>query len=217
MICCCSPIFDMDYTEADLRALASRVISKNRQDIGSTELQKMIDSFVSSASGYDKKEANEYIRLAHQNHVKQVTGVYCIADKSDNQLMWSHYADSHRGVCLGFDPERFPFILAQEVSYSSERERVLPSDDDNTKLQKSIFCKSKDWSYEGEWRIVDPYHPIGTRKIHPRALQSIILGARISDQDRQQIITWSRSRTYQPKIFQAYISTARFAVEIRPA
>jgi hypothetical protein len=213
----CSPIFDMDYTEADLRALASRVISKNRPEIGATEIQNAIESFIRTASGFNREEANEHLRLAHETRVKAGTGVYCIADKPDNLLMWSHYADSHRGVCLGFDPERFPFDVAQQVTYSLERERVLPSDDHDEKLRKALLCKSKDWEYESEWRIVDPFHPTGSRRIHPRALQSIILGALISDQNKQQVLAWSGTRTYQPKIFQAHISTEKFAVEVRPA
>lgn len=28
---------------------------------------------------------------------------YCMAKKPDNILMWSHYADSHKGVCFRFD------------------------------------------------------------------------------------------------------------------
>lgn len=30
-------------------------------------------------------------------------GIYSLTSKSDNLLMWSHYADSHKGFCVGFD------------------------------------------------------------------------------------------------------------------
>ena len=37
-------------------------------------------------------------------------GVLCLAERNDNLLMWSHYADVHCGVCLGIAPERDPLI-----------------------------------------------------------------------------------------------------------
>src|SRR3954452_10247322 len=30
-------------------------------------------------------------------------GVFCLCERPDNVLMWSHYADCHRGLCLEFE------------------------------------------------------------------------------------------------------------------
>jgi hypothetical protein len=30
-------------------------------------------------------------------------GIYCVSTNYDDVLMWSHYADSHKGICLEFD------------------------------------------------------------------------------------------------------------------
>jgi hypothetical protein len=211
----CSPIFDISYTVSEMEAFAERVISRNRPGIGCDEMRKEIDLFLFGASKLGKKNSEEHMRKMHDTHVKSAIGVYCVADKADNLLMWSHYADSHRGVCIGFDAERFPFDVAQEICYSLNRDPVLPSDDNEAKLRKSILCKSEDWRYEGEWRIVDPFKGIGTIQIHPRAIRTVILGARISDENRKQILSWIRGRTYLPKVFRAEISTTRFAVELR--
>lgn len=213
----CLPIFDMAYTEAQLRALAQRVITQNRPGICQAELESEIERFLSAASGFDPSAASGHMRQAHIDQVKSVLGVYCVADKSDNLLMWSHYANSHRGICLGFDPERFPFDVAQKVEYKKARERILPSDDNNAKVVKALLSKSSDWGYEGEWRIIDPYNGIGVKNIHPRALISIVFGARISDKDRQTVEAWARTRTYQPRLLQAHISTENFEVEVHPA
>lgn len=31
--------------------------------------------------------------------------VFCLSTKKNNRLMWSHYANSHKGICLGFEAE----------------------------------------------------------------------------------------------------------------
>ena len=31
------------------------------------------------------------------------SGVTCFSEERDNIIMWSHYANSHKGICLGFD------------------------------------------------------------------------------------------------------------------
>lgn len=40
-------------------------------------------------------------------------GFISFSEKYDNSLMWSHYADSHRGVCLRFD---FPIKMSAKIN-----------------------------------------------------------------------------------------------------
>jgi hypothetical protein len=48
----------------------------------------------------------------------RTTGLLCFSTKWSNPLLWSHYADRHRGICLGFDVAR---ELVQPVDYAKER------------------------------------------------------------------------------------------------
>src|SRR5262249_53331053 len=52
----------------------------------------------------------------------QSFGVLCLSECPDDILLWSHYADSHRGLCLEFDvagySEVFPRLHA--VKYQDE-------------------------------------------------------------------------------------------------
>lgn len=97
--------------------------------------------------------------------------ISCFSKRNDSMLMWSHYADSHRGVCIQFEENRHFF---KDVVYSDERcdldllsavSRVLafgfmntPIDMRDSKFADAIlrpfFHKSKDWSYEEEVRCV---------------------------------------------------------------
>jgi len=80
--------------------------------------------------------------------------IYCLTLRSDTPLMWSHYSDKHRGICLEFDAGHAVIGNAWQVQYND----VLPALDMLTTTDESIFrilvSKSSDWSYEGEYRVL---------------------------------------------------------------
>jgi hypothetical protein len=77
--------------------------------------------------------------------------IYCLSEKFDMPLMWSHYASAHTGICLEFDTKRAPFSRATtKVRYLS----AYPAYDIVEGAYDSLFTKSADWSYEAEWRLI---------------------------------------------------------------
>ena len=79
--------------------------------------------------------------------------VYCLSERSDAPLMWSHYAKSHTGVCLEFDALAAPFTresAATKVEYNA----AYPAYDIVTVDYRPLVTKSSDWSYESEWRLI---------------------------------------------------------------
>lgn len=81
-------------------------------------------------------------------------GVVCFSEQADNILMWSHYADRHKGFCLEFDTSIYPFSKAVKVNYSEEPPSSLELDGDEVLLDSLITTKSIAWSYEKEWRLI---------------------------------------------------------------
>ena len=74
--------------------------------------------------------------------------------------MWAHYADNHKGVCLGFDLPIYRGAstrLADKIVYVNEliemNESVLTDTEYNKKMQEiAKSTKSVHWEYEQEWR-----------------------------------------------------------------
>ena len=129
--------------------------------------------------------------LMQQNHlafIEQNAGIYCVSEACDSVLMWSHYAHSHTGVCLKFDSEAAPFIEAQYVDYVPTRSPICrETEDDEQSMVKALLTKHEGWLYEREWRAIDYASGPGVRKVSPRALQGIVLGAQISAPDEAHI------------------------------
>lgn len=82
-----------------------------------------------------------------------------------NELMWAHYADSHKGVCIKY---HFPNSLTQlaigkdkdgvicyfkDVSYSSQDLHQY-SGKDSINLYDAFFLKGEKWMYENELRLL---------------------------------------------------------------
>ena len=91
-------------------------------------------------------------------------GVACFASRMDNKLMWAYYAESSKGICIGFD---FDFKNTQlqygekgYVSYEPDRILIpnsffyLDEQEQYQYFKEIIFRKGKEWEYEEEYRIV---------------------------------------------------------------
>ena len=71
--------------------------------------------------------------------------------------MWSHYADSHKRVCLTFDIEKDLdfFSIPYEVDYLSHYPKISPFNvPENKEVQMILATKSDEWAYEKEVRII---------------------------------------------------------------
>lgn len=69
-------------------------------------------------------------------------GLLCLSGNLTSELLWGHYADGHRGVCVEFDPHAGLFLAAEHVNYTNEPpviNRLVDGVDQI--LEKSMFTK----------------------------------------------------------------------------
>lgn len=78
------------------------------------------------------------------------TGLLCFSENWQNPVQWAHYADGHKGLCLGFDVID-EFLSA--VSYEKDRFLALDNEPETSFLVRSIFSKFSHWNYEEEYRV----------------------------------------------------------------
>jgi hypothetical protein len=83
-------------------------------------------------------------------------GMLCFSRNWSNPVQWSHYADRHHGICLGFD---VPKQLLQPVTYvrqrlSWDRSSVLNDQEVGERfLEATLSTKFLHWRYEQEMRL----------------------------------------------------------------
>lgn len=105
--------------------------------------------------------------------VSETLGVLCFSSEWDQFLMWSHYAKSHTGICVGYKREEFrisggsenplpvqyknPAIHLQEMYHDPG---CLVTDETATAF---LHTKIQDWEYEREWRLITSKEFTGKR------------------------------------------------------
>jgi hypothetical protein len=147
------------------------------------------------------------------------TGVLSLAEKSNNILMWSHYADSHKGCVLEFSTkEDRVFGNAQPVVYHETYPKLdfrKCIADANTFVEAMLLSKSAFWKYEKEWRTLGTDGP-GLYKFSPSALTGIILGHQMPQEHRDLISKLVSTHNPSIDLYRAFPHHREFDMEILP-
>jgi hypothetical protein len=85
---------------------------------------------------------------ASKDEMARRFGMLCFSLSWQNPLLWSHYADRHRGITLGFDIDE---AKVQKVSYVTERPAFHAVDEGL--VHHLLYTKYIDWQYEQEVRV----------------------------------------------------------------
>jgi len=130
-------------------------------------------------------------------------GITCFTPHPNKMLMWSHYGDQHRSVCVGFDRR----VLLDNPPINSEGnplyENIVEVEyTDNRPDAGSVeqyYHKSKEWSYEDEHRIIsgskkgDPMWGEGVWPVPPESIKEVVLGARMNNRIEEKVVNLVRS------------------------
>jgi len=113
-------------------------------------------------------------------------------------LMWAHYADSHKGICIKY---KFPSNLTttgsedkdyvayfKDVEYTSDLKKY--SNQNSINLKDAFFAKGKSWKYENELRFLY-YNPTNNNNYISlpilNCIEAVYFGVKCSDKDKQKI------------------------------
>jgi len=138
---------------------------------------------------YDVKPKLEKVLEAISN-----VGIYSLSKSYNNELMWAHYANSHKGFCIEYDIDkletsyRIPKTVHQfEVCYESKPQTLNIYDVGKPNgLKKLLAIKSKTWNYEKEIRLVfDTAH---LKDYLPSALTGIYFGSEMKKEHKNYLI-----------------------------
>lgn len=179
-----------------------------------------------------QREALEYEKAQIVAQFRN-SGIFCATGSNSNLLMWSHYADAHRGVVFGFRPDaaRDSFLcLLEPVIYSDERPRFFqnaedmpaPTPESMRAFTRSLTAtKSTHWAYEEELRVVIPsYVPEGQPAVfipyYLTELAELYLGLRVAAGERDKLVAAARALNKDVAIFQARLTSGSYALSFEP-
>ena len=139
----CRPFFNtdiLDDPEIAQRHIdwAVRVCRKDGQ-LSESDIEKMKDALKNRDALEDKVRKNT---IETQQAVLERYRVYCLCPDVHNMLMWAHYADKHRGICLEFNVRNEVICGALEVQYSAEFPMTVQYSNDLAENLLPLLAKS---------------------------------------------------------------------------
>ena len=170
------------------------------------DIMRTIDRAIQSEDGQDVELLRNFRAdqdsIARFNRGLESLGVGSFSLNSQETLLWSHYANDHKGVAVRYDfPEEFlnnedEILGVSRVSYDPNAisdwlsRNIAQWRDDHKSfiiglLKKVLMSKAPSWKYEEEARIVRP--EAGPFMIPRTTLTHIILGLQTSPNDESLV------------------------------
>jgi len=142
----CKPHLETNATAAQQRQHAADLVQRHERHQPRAERRRQTK--VMQGDPNDSE-----VMMASMRATLGAMGIFSLSAKHDDLLMWPHYADNHRGICVRFnlgalldaDCGAFP------VLYRDERpvcDVILERTEDW--LNKAVLTKGKPWEYEDE-------------------------------------------------------------------
>lgn len=184
---------DVDADEIDLTERACQIIQPDRKE-AINQSREMINAL--------EQRLNDTLYTLFK--------VCCLCTSSKNRLMWSHYADSHKGICIEYDFSEYIENGSQPmpVYYSKTRPKfpwnvaIEQTPETQSKatahFMKALLTKDESWSYENEWRLLIQVNS-GVDKIPAPPIKCIYLGALCSQENAEKVISAAREKNIPVK------------------
>lgn len=184
--------------------LKDKVLFHSGKTFPESECDTKYEELKAEFANRDKFQAKKNIKQYEQQNKHY--GIISLSFRWNSILMWSHYGDNHKGFCIGFNEEKLRnhlgarkhLVRGGQVSYSGYPKLKPPATFDADYALSLAFevtmSKSREWSYEDEYRIIKTLYPEDLAD-NDRAVtfpnecfQEVILGIGISDADKTQIM-----------------------------
>ena len=141
--------------EERYNVLTTKMLNEVRYYATEPELQERVSSPLSHLLA--QKIRQELVKIYEK-------GIFCLSGKYNSHLMWSHYGDQHKGICIGYKRTKRCDGKLYKVTYGGKREiaaskirdmisgdPVAQSEVDEIALLRKAAC----WKYEDELRYID--------------------------------------------------------------
>jgi len=183
----------LNFKNAKVNDKKAHEFAIKRTEIEAQEHLNDIAYFATDTESYNsitEEQAEKKILLSRievEIHKHYTRGVACFSSSYASPVLWSHYGDQHKGICIGYSTNRNPIRIMNTVIYGDSRSINMSTlidaflhDDKKAQsdLDRDVLLrKAKEWKYEKELRLIDQQG----NQDSPLLLTEIIFGLCCSD------------------------------------
>ena len=204
--------------------MALCVVRSDHPRLDDVERQKMANEIVAKGIWKDPHNIEKH-REFQRRKIDNDFGVCSFSAKRDINLAWTHYGADHSGFCVGFNAKGvidhfrrnlsatgliadfYPVKYVDKFPYINGFETPNP---DN--LLTVLSTKANQWAYEEEIRLILISGTNQSVILDDTVIKEIILGMRMSDKFKNEIIQIAKSKGNQMRLFQAKRSENSFQI-----
>ncbi|AUZ56598.1 DUF2971 domain-containing protein [Stenotrophomonas acidaminiphila] len=150
-----------------------------------SDIANLNDPFDFLSVAAPSREGRKMLREWRQSIANDI-GLICFSRNWHSPVQWAHYADRHKGVCLGFEVDDSHL---HQVNYVQSRPawpatpQPWPTSVKQQIIDQLLYTKFSHWSYEDEYRLFisktspDPDGNFYANFSDDLKLQKILVGA----------------------------------------
>ncbi|PVX29071.1 hypothetical protein DD559_06760 [Sphingomonas pokkalii] len=197
----CDPIIEIDVATSELGKVYLAMVGRDREPEAKQNLLNHI--YNADEHGLAKKSAErqKYLSAAIAVDLKRELkrefgsrGVLSFGTTWNSPLMWSHYADQHKGICLEYSTTAMPHPDLKPVNYNAGRAinasdlfawKVRGDEAARSRVCETYFyAKAPHWKYEREWRDIRDKVGVGSSY----EISGVYFGHRCDDAARIAVV-----------------------------
>lgn len=199
--------------ERDLISIKNNVFFAPKHDLLNDPCETLVctDKFVTQAKSlsflFGRNKEKEILNLQNAVHNlfnvrKKTLGIYSLSKTYVDELLWAHYANSHKGFCIEYDLDKLldcdkSFgLYSFDIKYSKEPPQYSIMDINNKGteyiIKKIAGHKSIRWKYEQEYRIMTDF--FGNHPYDFQAVKGIYFGLNMVENQKEILMNTLEGR-----------------------
>lgn len=221
--CRITPNF-IDRSEQELEDYVKRTMNNQASQLRKVQdpTQRINDFRNRVKKKFEFQKESDELHFKKQN---ECYGILSLSTTWKSILMWSHYANSHTGFCIGYDSHKlvntsklgkggpinygveFPDVNSTNSTYEENFEQ---------NSFRETHSKSQEWEYENEYRLMT-LKPNGFQKkdriirLPDDVINEVTLGIQISSKSKDEIVNICKERDVD--VYQAFPVQRRFEID----
>jgi len=165
---------------------------------------------------HHQERSHELLREQNRRNV----GIVSLSAVNNNYLMWSHYAQSHRGFCVGFDSVVLENATSEKIEpaiyQDSFPEYSLLNEEVDSFIRKSVMVKWTVWKEECEFRLCEVGTTKKTVQLPSEAYREIIFGCMMDAKVKLHLVDFIRNNLFSTKVYEMQLNKTQFGLDLHP-
>lgn len=149
--------------------------------------------------------------------------ICCFTESWDNFLMWSHYANTYKGICVEYDVQdllyskKMPLPVLYTDKLIATKDYLTKQDFQKAEVETlykagiyAVLSKHLSWSYENEWRLIEIENSTmkGKTSVLPRP--SAVYFGELLDGEIKKILIDKSVKLGIPNLYDVKISNKQY-------